>query len=70
MMVAPIMGSSPSPYSVLPERTRVAEAPCELWNVTRRPVPTTVPDQVHAFEMLFDRLDGVTVAVNVPSSLI
>ena len=70
MMVAPIMGSSASPYSVLPERTRVADAPSELWSVTRLPLPTTVPDQVHGFEMLFDRLDGVTVAVNVPSCLI
>ena len=71
MMVASTMGSSATPYSVLPERIRITDGPCEPRRVTRFPFPTTVPDHVHAFERLFARaLDGVTVAVNVPSSLI
>src|SRR5712692_3935651 len=71
MMAASTRGSSATPYSVLPERMSVTHASCELRRVTRFPLMTTVPDHVDAFARLFvPAFDGLTVAVNVPSSLI
>jgi hypothetical protein len=48
----------------------VTHGPCEVRKVTRVPLLTAVPDQVHAFARLFAALEGVTVHVNIPSSLI
>src|SRR5437899_8425158 len=70
MMVASTIGSSATPYNVLPEGTSVSDGPADDREVTRFPLLTTVPDEDHAFARLFAPLAGVTFSVNVPSSLI
>ena len=67
-------GSFATPYStsLFRDRTSVTHVygPSVLRSVTRLPLVTTVPDHLDAFARLFAPRLGVTVAENVPSSLI